>query len=157
MPGKFVSRKLADLVALVGLGLTILVSLGGSAATSALAGKILGWLGIANTTSAHVFLWILGTAVGLAASTLMFAYLLAGIPRLRVPRGILLRTALVAAVLFEVAKGLIAAYLGQVAGKTLYGAFAVPIAVLVWFDLTFQLLLFLAAWTATRTEDALGT
>jgi membrane protein len=154
-PGKFAARKLADLASLAGLGVTAAVSLSASAATSALAGSILRHLGLANTIPARAFLWILGTVVGVAASTAMFAYLLAGIPRLRIPRGVLLRTALVAAVLFEVTKSLIAAYLDGVAGKTLYGAFGVPVAVLLWFDLTFQLLLALSAWTATRTEDML--
>jgi len=154
-PGRFVSRKLADLTSLAGLGVTAAVSLSASAATSALAGSVLRHLGLASTTPARAFLWILGTVVGLAASTAMFAFLLAGIPRLRIPRGVLLRTALVAAVLFEVTKSLIAAYLDGVAGKTLYGAFGVPVAVLLWFDLTFQLLLLLSAWTATRTEAML--
>jgi membrane protein len=153
MPGSFVTRKLADLAALAGLGVTAGVSLAASVATSALAGVILRHLGLADTTGARVFLWILATVVGLAASTVMFAYLLAGIPRLRIPRGILLRTALVAAVLFEVAKGLVAAYLDRVAGKTLYGAFGVPVALLLWFNITFQVLLFLSAWTAVRTGD----
>ncbi|HEV2343532.1 MAG TPA: YihY/virulence factor BrkB family protein [Actinocrinis sp.] len=156
MPGSFVTRKLVDLVALVGLGVTAVVSLAASAATSALADVILRHLGLADTTGARVFLWTLGTVVALAASTVMFAYLLAGIPRLRIPRGVLLRTALVAAVLFEVTKGLVAAYLDRVAGKTLYGAFGVPIALLLWFDITFQALLFLSAWTAVRTGDVLG-
>jgi membrane protein len=155
MPGKFAARKLADLVSLIGLGLTALASVTASIATSALAGTILRHLGIANSIPARAFLWILGTVIAIAVSTVMFAYLLAGIPRLRIPRGVLLRTALVAAVLFEVTKGLIAAYLDQVAGKTLYGVFGVPIAILLWFNITFQLVLFLSAWTATRTRELL--
>lgn len=153
MPGGFATRKLADLGSLIGLGLTVAVSLAASAATSALASSVLRHLGIAATPPARVFLWVLGTAVGLIASTLMFAYLLAGIPRLRVPRVLLLHTSLVAAILFEVTKRLVGAYLDRVAGKTLYGAFGVPVAVLLWFNITFQLLLFLSAWTAIRTLD----
>lgn len=153
MPGGFAARKLADLGSLVGLGVTVVVSLSASAATSALASSVLRHLGIADTPPARVFLWLLGTLVGLVASTLMFAYLLAGIPRLRVPRALLLRTSLVAAILFEVTKRLVAAYLDRIAGKTLYGAFGVPVALLLWFNLTFQVLLFLSAWTATRTLD----
>ncbi len=156
MPGGFATRKLADLGSLIGLGLTVVISLIASAATSALAGIVLRHLGIADTPPARVFLWLLGTFVGLVASTLMFAFLLAGIPRLRVPRTLLLRTALVAAILFEVTKRLVAAYLDRVAGKTLYGAFGVPVALLLWFNLTFQVLLFLSAWTATRTLDQRG-
>lgn len=155
MPGKFAARKLADLGSLVGLGLTAALSISASAATSALADRVLRFFGVASTPPARAFLWLLGAIVGLAASTLMFAYLLAGIPRLRVPRGVLLRTALVAAILFEVTKRLVGVYLDHVAGKTLYGAFGVPVALLLWINITFQAVLFLAAWTATRTLDLL--
>ena len=154
-PGPLVLRKLADLASLCGLGLAAGVSLGASAATSNLAARILRGIGLAQSALAQAILWALGTGVGIAASTVMFAYLLAGIPRLRVPHGVLIRAALVAAVLFEAAKVLVGVYLGHVAGRSVYGAFGVPIALLLWFDLTFQLLLFLAAWTATRTEDVL--
>lgn len=154
-PGSFVLRKLADLASLCGLGLAAGVSLGASAVTSSLTVRVLHGIGLAQSALAEAILWVVGTGIGIAASTVMFAYLLAGIPRLHVPHGVLLRAALVAAVLFEAAKVLIGIYLGHVAGRSVYGAFGAPIAVLLWFDLTFQLLLFLAAWTATRTEDAL--
>jgi len=154
-PGSFVLRKLADLASLCGLGLAAGISLGASAITSNLAARILRGLGLEQSGIAQAILWVVGTGIGIAASTVMFAYLLAGIPRLHVPHGVLVRAALVAAVLFEAAKVLIGVYLGHVAGRSVYGAFGVPIALLLWFDLTFQSLLFLAAWTATRTEDAL--
>ena len=154
-PGSFALRKLADLASLCGLGLAAGISLSASAATSSLTARILRGIGLAQSVLAQAILWVVGTGIGIAASTVMFAYLLAGIPRLHVPHGVLLRAALVAAVLFEAAKVLVGIYLGHVAGRSVYGAFGVPIAVLLWFDLTFQLLLFLAAWTATRTEDAL--
>jgi membrane protein len=72
------------------------------------------------------------------------------------PRWVLLRTAFVAALIFEVTKGLVTSYVTGIAAKSLYGAFGVPIAILVWLDLTFQILLALSAWTATRTEDELA-
>jgi membrane protein len=154
-PGSLALRKLADLVSLCGLGLAAGISLGASAITSNLAARLLRAIGLAQSAIAEAILWVVGTGIGIAASTVMFAYLLAGIPRLHVPHGILVRASLVAAVLFEVAKLLVGVYLGHVAGRSVYGAFGVPIAVLLWLDLTFQSLLFLAAWTATRTEDAL--
>lgn len=155
-PGKFVTRKAGDLASLAGLGVTAAVSVGASTIPTDLAGRLLRGLGVEATAPARAVLWILGILLGVAASTALFAYLLAGIPRLRIPRGVLLRAALVGAVVFELAKVLLAAYFGGVAGKSLYGAFGVPIALLLWFNLTFQLLLMLSAWTATRTEDLLG-
>jgi membrane protein len=154
-PGGFVARKAVDLVALAGLGIAAAVSLAASAVTSGLARTVLGWIGIADSIPARWLLGALGVLVGLAVDMVIFAYLLAGIPRLVMPRRILLRTALVAAVIFEITKGLMTSYIADVAGKSIYGAFGVPIAVLVWFNITFQALLFLSAWTATRTGDEL--
>jgi membrane protein len=157
MPGKFVGRKLADLASLAGLGLTAVITVAATAVSASLAANVLRWLGVADTFPARDLLRVIGLGVGLAASTAMFAYLLAGIPRLVIARGLLLRAAFVAAVVLEVTKGLVATYLSGVAGKSLYGAFGVPVAVMIWFDLTFQMVLFLSAWTATRTEDALAS
>jgi membrane protein len=154
-PGTFVRRKLTDLVSLFGLGLAAALSIGATASTTNLAARILRGLGIVDTGFAEAVLGILGISLGIVVSTVMFAYLLVGIPRLRVPRGVLLRTALVASLSFEVAKVVMAVYLSQVASRSIYGAFGTPVAVLLWFDLTFQGLLYLSAWTATRTENIL--
>jgi membrane protein len=155
-PGKFVTRKAADLASLAGLGLTAAISLAATAVSASAATAVLRRLGIDNAWPARDALRLFGILVGLAASTVLFAYLLAGIPRLVVPRRVLLWAALAGAVVLEITKSLIASYLGNVAGKSLYGAFGVPVAVLIWLDITFQMLLLLSAWTATRTEDALG-
>ena len=155
-PGKFVTRKAADLASLVGLGLTAAVSLGATAGSASAAATVLRWLGLDNAWPARDGLRLFGVLVGLAASTALFAYLLAGIPRLVVPRRALLAASLVGAIVLEITKGLIASYLSNVAGKSLYGAFGVPVAVLIWLNITFQMLLALSAWTATRTEDALA-
>jgi membrane protein len=156
MPGSYLSRKALDLVSLVGLGVTLMVVIAASTLTSGFAATVLGWIDVENTAAARFALQALGVVLSVIAQTVMFAYLLAGIPRLYMPRWVLLRTALVAAVIFEVTKGLVTSYVTGVAAKSLYGAFGVPIAILVWFNLTFQILLALAAWTATRTEDELA-
>lgn len=155
MPGKFVWRKAADLLSLVGLGMSAVVVLSASALTSGLATHVLRWLQLADTAVARSVLWVIGTILGIAAGTVMFAYVLAGIPRLTMPHTVLFGTALAASVLFDITKSLIGSYLSSVAGRSLYGAFGLPIALLVWFDLTFVSTLFLSAWTATLTQDAL--
>jgi len=37
--------------------------------------------------------------------------------------------------------------------QSMYGAFGVPIALLLWINFTAKLLLFCAAWTATQNEE----
>jgi membrane protein len=61
---------------------------------------------------------------------------------------------LIGAVGFELLKWLLTGYLQGVAGKSMYGAFAVPVAVVLWINLMARLLLYCAAWTATETGMA---
>lgn len=156
MPGGFLVRKALDLVSLIGLGVTLAVVAAASTLTSGFAVTVLRWLRVDDTEAARLLLQGLGVVLSVLLQTALFAYLLAGIPRLDMPRGMLLRTSVVAAVVFELTKGLVTAYLTHIAGQSVYGAFGAPIAILVWFNLTFQMLLALSAWTATRTEDAIA-
>lgn len=39
-----------------------------------------------------------------------------------------------------------------VAAKSMYGAFGVPVALLIWINLMAKLLLYCSAWTATRAD-----
>lgn len=156
MPGNYWGRKALDLVSLVGLGALFAIVIGASSLTTGFAETVLRWMNIEDSTPAKLGLQALGVTISIVAQTAMFAYLLSGIPRLYMPRWILLRTAFVAGLVFEVTKGLVTSYVTRVAGKSLYGAFGVPIAILIWFNLTFQMLLALSAWTATRTEDELA-
>jgi membrane protein len=56
---------------------------------------------------------------------------------------------LIGAVGFELLKLLLTGYLQGVAAKSMYGAFAVPVAVVLWINLMARLLLYCASWTAT--------
>lgn len=156
MPDGFAVRKALDLVSLIGLGVTLAVVGAASTLTSGFVVTVLRWLRIDDSEAARVTLEGLGVVLSVLLQTVMFAYLLTGIPRLHMPRGVLLRTSLVAAIVFELTKGLVTSYLTHVAGNSVYGAFGAPIAILVWFNLTFQMILVLSAWTATRTEDELA-
>ncbi|MGC5411318.1 YhjD/YihY/BrkB family envelope integrity protein, partial [Streptomyces sp. DT225] len=55
---------------------------------------------------------------------------------------------------FELLKLLLGSYMKGVASKSMYGAFGVPIALLLWINFTAKLLLFCAAWTATPGKEA---
>lgn len=62
--------------------------------------------------------------------------------------------ALLGAVGFELLKLLLGGYMRDVASKSMYGAFGVPVALLLWINLSAKLLLFCAAWTATQSREA---
>ena len=61
--------------------------------------------------------------------------------------------ALIGAVGFELLKLLLSSYLQGVAAKSMYGAFGVPVALLLWINFTSKLVLFCAAWTATQSKE----
>lgn len=61
--------------------------------------------------------------------------------------------ALIGAVGFELLKLLLSGYIQGVAAKSMYGAFGVPVALLLWMNFTSKLVLFCAAWTATPSKD----
>ncbi|WP_406199352.1 YihY/virulence factor BrkB family protein [Kitasatospora sp. NBC_01560] len=150
--GNPVLRKAWDCLVLCGLGLVSLFSLAASAAGTTLAGRIADWIGLA--TGGYLFTAV-GLLIAVAADTLLFAYLLAPFPGIGGQhRRDVLQGALIGAVGFELLKILLASYLGSVAGKSLYGAFGVPVALLLWINFVCRLLMYCVSWTATADPAA---
>lgn len=146
--GNFVLKKARDCMVLAGLGLVGAVSFGASTLGSLLVQRLAQWVGL-DGGPARWLLTVVGYLIAVGVDLLLFAYLLGPFANLADQRGRdLLQGALIGAVGFEVLKLAIASYLGKVAAKSVYGAFGVPIAMLVWIDFVTRLLLFCAAWTA---------
>ncbi|MFI2612328.1 YihY/virulence factor BrkB family protein [Kitasatospora sp. NPDC018619] len=146
-----VLRKARDVAVLAGLGLVSLFSLAASAAGTTLAGRIADAAGL---RSGYV-LTAVGVLIAIACDMLLFAYLLAPFPGITDQgRRALWQGALIGSVGFELLKLLLASYLGSVAGKSLYGAFATPVALLLWINFVSRLLMYCVAWTATADPVA---
>jgi membrane protein len=141
--------KLADLVALVGLGLSIVVSLALTAGGTAAADALVRAVGLDGTWGIGTLVRILGVALAIAADTLVFAWLFVRLPRLPVKFRLVLRGALFTAVGYEILKIVGTVYLARIGDNGVYGQFATFIVLLVWIDLVSRFLLFGAAWTAT--------
>ncbi|MFD7588010.1 YihY/virulence factor BrkB family protein [Kitasatospora sp. NPDC059811] len=140
-----VLRKGWDCAVLGGLGVVSLISVGASTAGTTLAGRIADWTGLRS----GYLLTGVGVLIAIACDTLLFAYLLAPFPGVGGQRRRdVLQGALIGAVGFELLKVLLASYLGSVAGKSLYGAFGVPVALLLWINFVSRLLMYCVAWTA---------
>ncbi|MFD8706386.1 YihY/virulence factor BrkB family protein [Kitasatospora sp. NPDC059648] len=149
--GNLLLRKAWDVVVLAGLGLVSLFSLAASAAGTTLAGRIADAIGLGS----GYLLTGVGVLIAIACDMLLFAYLLAPFPGITGQRRPdLVRGALIGAVGFEALKQLLASYLGSVAGRSLYGAFATPVALLLWINFVSRLLMYCVAWTATADPEA---
>ncbi|MDT9683240.1 YihY/virulence factor BrkB family protein [Streptomyces sp. TRM76323] len=156
--GNPIVRKGKDALLLLGLGGTALVSL----AASTLGATAVGWaadrLGIPEGGAGGVLLHTAALAIAVLADFLLLLYLLTLLPGVEPPRRDLVTAALIGAVGFELLKLLLGGYIRGVAAKSMYGAFGVPVALLLWISFTARLLLFCAAWSATggRRKDATG-
>ncbi|MFJ6695933.1 YihY/virulence factor BrkB family protein [Streptomyces sp. NPDC091272] len=143
-----VLRKAKDALVLAGLGLAGL----GSLAASAVGSTAVGWtaraLDIPEGGAGGVLLRIAALLVAVAADFLLLLYVLTLLPGVHPERHRLITAALIGAVGFELLKMLLGGYMSGVASKSMYGAFGVPVALLLWINFTAKLLLCCAAWTA---------
>lgn len=153
--GNFLVKKAKDVLVLAGLGATIVLSVGVSAATGAFTGFALGLIGVDETNLVAVATAkVVGVALGLLTSTALFLYLFWRLPKVQAPFRRVVKGALLAGVLFEVLKRVGALYIERTTENPLYGAFAVIVGLLVWINVVSRMLLLCAAWTVTAPYDS---
>lgn len=153
-PGNIVTRKLLDTVSLLGLGLLLALSWGASVVVRRMAANLLDWVGIEGAGASGLLeglSWVLSVGV----NTLLFAYLLAGLPRIMVPGREQALVALIGAVAFEILKTFLVEYVVGAGQAGSYGAFATPMIVIAWIYIVTRLLMVLAALTAESAIDDL--
>ncbi|MEV5309814.1 YihY/virulence factor BrkB family protein [Streptomyces sp. NPDC052610] len=141
---------------LIGLGGAVLVTLATSTVASAAVGWISRQLGLVEHGWGSLLLRIAAFAVAVLADFLLLLYALTLLPGVEPTRHRLVVGALIGAIGFELLKLLLSGYLQDVATKSMYGAFGVPVALLLWINFTSKLLLYSAAWTATPSKEAEG-
>ncbi|MET7370179.1 YihY/virulence factor BrkB family protein [Streptomyces sp. NPDC005566] len=151
--GNPVIRKLKDAGLLFGLGGAALVTLAASTVGSTAIGWTADLLGIPEGGAGGILLQVAAVTVAVFADFLLLIYLLTLLPGVEPPRRRLIVAGLVGAVGFELLKLLLGSYMKGVAAKSMYGAFGVPVALLLWINFTAKLLLLCAAWTATPSKE----
>ncbi|MDX2594101.1 MULTISPECIES: YihY/virulence factor BrkB family protein [Streptomyces] len=144
---------LKDAGILVGLGGAVVATLAISTVASAMVGWVTDQLGIDRMSWGSVLLRVVAFAVAVLADFLLLLYVLTLLPGAEPPRRRLVVAALTGAVGFELLKLLLSGYIQGVAAKSMYGAFGVPVALLLWINFTAKLVLFCAAWTATQSKE----
>ncbi|MEU1042415.1 YihY/virulence factor BrkB family protein [Streptomyces sp. NPDC005907] len=147
-----VLRKLKDGGVLLGLGGAVLATIAASTLASALVGWSAGRLGLDEGGWGSVLLHVAAFLVAVLADFLLLLYVLTLLPGVEPTRRRLVVAALIGAVGFELLKLLLSGYIQGVASKSMYGAFGVPVALLLWINFTSKLVLFCAAWTATPSS-----
>ncbi|WP_079178225.1 YihY/virulence factor BrkB family protein [Streptomyces mangrovisoli] len=146
--------KVKDAGVLVGFGGAVLATIAISTVASAMVGWISDQLGIGRVSWGSFLLHALAFAIAVLADFLLLLYVLTLLPGVEPPRRRLLVAALIGAIGFELLKLLLSGYIQGVASKSMYGAFGVPVALLLWINFTAKLVLFCASWTATGSKEA---
>ncbi|MFG2128100.1 YihY/virulence factor BrkB family protein [Streptomyces sp. NPDC048751] len=149
-------RKAKDMGVLVGLGGAVLVTLGASTFASAAVGWGADQMGLDEHGWGRLLLQVAAFTVAVLADFLLLLYALTLLPGVEPTRRRLFVAALVGAVGFELLKLLLSGYMQGIAAKSMYGAFGVPVALLLWINFTSKLVLFCAAWTATGSKQEEG-
>ncbi|MFF9766993.1 YihY/virulence factor BrkB family protein [Streptomyces sp. NPDC014636] len=148
--------KAKDAGILLGLGGALLLTLAASILASAAVGRLSREVGLDEHSWGSALLRIAAFVVAVLADFLVLLYVLTLLPGVEPPRRRLLVAAMLGAIGFELLKLLLSGYIQGVAAKSMYGAFGVPVALLLWINFTAKLVLFCAAWTATRSKEEEG-
>ncbi|WP_037861007.1 YihY/virulence factor BrkB family protein [Streptomyces sp. NRRL S-340] len=151
-----VVSKLQDAGILVGFGGAVVVTLAVSTVASAAVGWTSRQFGLGEDGAGSVVLRVIAFAVAVLADFLVLLYVLTLLPGVEPPRRRLLVAALLGAIGFELLKLLLSGYIQGVAAKSMYGAFGVPVALLLWMNFTSKLVLYCSSWTATGSAPDTG-
>ncbi len=149
-PGSMVARLLIDLLALIGLGLLLAVSLATAFITVAGANRVIDPTG-ADATEGRWLLAAVGFAVSIGVNTLLSTAVLTGLPRLRMPLRRVVVPALIVAAGLELLKTVGRAFVQRVDANPTYQVVTGTVGLLISLNIINQLILFAAALTATST------
>ncbi len=153
--GNLMVRKLVDLLALVGLGALVAMSVTASTWVSGAGERLLALTSQQGSTAGLVASNLLAQTLALLTASLLVGYILSGLPRILMQWRVLLPAALVGGLTLELLKRLLIGYISGFAGSSTYGAFGVPVALLIWIYVIARLLMVIAAWTAERSDAPL--
>jgi len=152
--GNFVTKKLADLVALIGLLVLLILAFGVTAVgSSSLTTTAMEHFGIGNFPGARFVVWLAGLVAGIFANFLVFWWMIVFMPRTKVPLKSGFKGALLGAVIFELIKQFSTVIIGSATGNPAGALFGPIISLMVVLYLVWRVVLYVSAWTATTKES----
>ncbi|HET6625604.1 MAG TPA: YihY/virulence factor BrkB family protein [Nocardioidaceae bacterium] len=149
-PNFFVGKG-RDLVVLALVGFTLIVSVALSGAVTGFSAQILEWVGIRDVPGMGALLWVIGHALGIAATTLLFFALFKLLALPHLPRAALVQGAVLGALGFEVLKSLANLLIASTKDQPAFQAFGVALILLVWINYFSRVTMYSAAWAYTSS------
>ncbi|QXG77223.1 YihY/virulence factor BrkB family protein [Modestobacter sp. L9-4] len=148
-PPDFLGDRLKDLGALLGLGAAGALSIALTTAATAASARVLDALGLAERPGAFLLTGALAIGLALIGDTLVFLWVLKGVPGN--PFGVrqLLPGAVFGAVGFEVLKLVGNWYLGRIGQNVTAQTLGSFVGLVVWINVVARFAFYTASWTAT--------
>ncbi|MFJ4658290.1 inner membrane protein YhjD [Nocardia sp. NPDC088792] len=153
-PRNWFVSKASDLLALIGLFLAILISIGLSVlASSGIISTLLQRMHIHESSWVEPLLMIASLLLAILANWAVFVWIIARMPRHPVTLRSAARAALIAAVVFELFKQLASLLLKSVINGPAGVVFGPILGLMVFSYFTARIILFSTAWAATAKEN----
>jgi membrane protein len=155
--GNPVKVVLVNLVLLLGLILLIAITFALASLSTALADEVVAWLGLTEVGWLNPLLRVVPIIFSIGAGWVLFMYLYTVLPEERASGPVVRRGALMGAVglgVLQYSTGLLFTLFGQNRAASIFGP---VITLMLFFNLFATLILFIAAWIATATQDAVPT
>lgn len=152
--GNFVTKKLTDLVALIGLLVLFILAFGVTAVgSSSLTTTAMEHFGIGDFPGARLVVWVAGLVAGIFANFLVFWWMIVFMPRTKVPLKSGFKGALLGAIIFELIKQFSTVIIGSATSNPAGALFGPIISLMVVLYLVWRVVLYVSAWTATTKES----
>jgi len=146
----FIVGKLRDLVTLVLIGVTLLVSVAVTGLVSGFASDLLDWAELGEELKPVVTL--LTVVLGLLANVLLFFIMFELLARPNAPRRAVLSGALLGALGFEVLKRLSFLLLATTKNSEAFQMFGIALILVVWIYYFSRVVMYAAAWAQTAPQ-----
>ena len=145
---------LRNLALAIGIGVALVAAAGVTFLATAGLTVVRDWLGIpADSWATGILTWLVSTLVVLALDTAVVAVAFALLSGLRVRRATLLRGALLGGVGLVVLQQLSGLFVGGASSNPLLATFAALIALLLWLNLSSQVILLAGAYITVGHEE----
>lgn len=146
----FVVGKLRDLISMVLIGVTLVVSVAVSGVVSSLSEQILELVGLGEELAP--LLTLLTVVIGLGANMLLYYALFRLLADPVTPKRSLWSGALLGAVGFEVLKRLSALLIASTKEQPAFQAFGIALVLVVWINYFSRVVMYAASWAHTSPE-----
>lgn len=147
--GNFVVELITNLLTFFGLLLSVSVAVAVTSIGQAFPEQIIDWLGLGDVAGIGTLLRLVGIAVSLVASWLLFAFLFVVLPGESTRLPTFLKATITGAVLVTVLQQAAAVLVSVLSGNRSAGVFGPIIILMIVFNVLATIILMLAAWVGT--------